>query len=412
MQDQQTSSAPLASPEVQLVTLERLLAIRAADRVSSLAEAAQMLAGTFAADKVDVFLHDPSSETLVSEGTSNTPLGREQRRLGLDRLALANGGSAVQVFQTGAPHLSRRADVEGELKGIVDGLGIRAEIIAPVEIAGTRRGLVLASSQTPDYFSDDHLRLLVTVARWVGLVAERADLAERLAAEAAANARQTTAEELIAVLAHDLRNHLATLRGRLGMLRRQAESEGHRQYLRGTDAALAAADRLGKLVADLLDSERLARGLFSLRPEAVNLASLVREAVSSVAVESVEVAVHGPDELWVSADPNQLRQCLDNLLGNAMRHSPAGSRVTVELGTDRRQGIDGVRITIQDQGPGVPADLIPRLFERFARGPESAGMGLGLFLASQIASAHGGTLRLDSPPGESARFTLWLPSDT
>jgi two-component system, OmpR family, sensor kinase len=402
--------APLASPDVQLATLECLLAIRATDRRPSLREVAHILAGTFAADKVDVFLYDPSAETLIAEGTSDTALGREQHRLGLDRLALANGGSAVRVFKTGEAHLTRRADQEeGELVGIVEGLGIRAEIIAPVEIAGMCRGVVLASSHIPEYFSDDHLRLLVSVARWVGLVAERAELAERLAAEAAASARQTTAEELMAVLAHDLRNHLSALRGRLDLLRRQAQRAGHGEYVRGADAAILAADRLGKLVADLLDSERLARGLFSLRPEAVNLSALVREAAGSFDTEAVDIAVQGPDELWVSADPNRLRQCLENLLANAIHHSPTAGHVTIDLASDSRHGIDGARITIEDQGPGIPAELAPRLFERFARGPSSPGMGLGLFLASRIASAHAGTLTLDSPPGMSARFTLWLP---
>jgi two-component system, OmpR family, sensor kinase len=409
MHDRTAPKAPLASAEMQLATLERLLAIRATDRLASLTEAAQVLVSTFDAEKVDVFLHDPSTETLIAEGTSNTPLGRKQHRLGLHRLALANGGSAVRVFETGQPHCSRHADQEGELAGIVNGLGIRAEIIAPVEISGSRRGVVLVSSQTPEYFSADHLRLLRTVARWIGLVAERAELANRLASEAAESARQTTAEELIAVLAHDLRNHLAVLRGRLDLLKRQAQRAGQDEYLRAADAGLVAADRLGKLVADLLDTERLARGLFSLRPEAVNLVALAQEGLNAVDTQGVEIVLEPSEELWVSADPNRLRQCLDNLLANAVRHSPTGGKVTISLARDDRGGVDGARITVQDQGPGVPAELVPRLFQRFARGSNTAGLGLGLFLASQIAAAHAGALTLDSPPSTPARFSLWLP---
>jgi signal transduction histidine kinase len=212
------------------------------------------------------------------------------------------------------------------------------------------------------------------VARWIGLVAERAELASRLAAEAAESARQTTAEELIAVLAHDLRNHLSVLRGRLDLLKRQAQRAGHHEYLRAADAGLAATDQLGKLVADLLDSERLARGLFSLRPEAVNLVALVQEAVNSIDTE------------------------------------PVGGQVTIDVAREQRGGVDGARVSVHDQGPGVPAELVPRLFQRFTRGPTSAGIGLGLFLASQIAAAHAGTLTLDSPPGTPATFSLWLPT--
>ena len=402
-------TALLASAETRLATLEGLLAIRTTERSLGLREAAHLLVGTFAADKADVFLHDPTSQTLVAEGTSDTPMGREQIRLGLNRLPLANGGSAVRVFQTGEPHLTRRADEEGELPGIVDGLGVRAEIIAPVEIGGARRGVVLASSHTPAYFSEAHLQFLQTVARWVGLVAERAELAQRLAAEAAARERRTAAEELIAVLAHDLRNHLATLRGRLDLLRRRAQRAGHPDYARGAEAALLAADRLRKLVDDLLDSERLERGLFTLRPEAVDLVSLATDIVGAVGTERVTVALRGPDELWVPADPDRLRQCLENLLANAVGHSPEGGRVVIEMANERRGGVEGARLSVGDEGPGVPPELAGRLFERFARGTGSGGLGLGLFLASRIAAAHAGTLSLDSPPGTPARFTLWLP---
>lgn len=402
-------TTPLASTEVRLATLEGLLAIRATDRLPGITEAARLLVRTFAADKLDVFLHDATSETLVAEGTSDTPMGHQQVRLGLNRLPLANGGSAVRVFQTGEPHLTRHADEEGELTGLVDGLGIRSEIIAPVEIGGVRRGVVLVSSRTPDYFSEEHLRLLGTVARWIGLVAERAELAERLATEAAASGRRTAAEELIAVLAHDLRNHLASLRGRLDLLRWRAKRAGHAAYIGDAEAAILAADRLGKLVADLLDSERLERGLFTVRPEAVDLVCLARQTAESFGAGAIGISVQAPDELWVSADPDRLQQCLENLLANAVKHSPAGGRVTVELASERRGGVEGARLSVEDEGPGVPPELVPRLFERFARGTASSGMGLGLFLASRIAVAHAGALTLDSPPATPARFTLWLP---
>jgi signal transduction histidine kinase len=269
---------------------------------------------------------------------------------------------------------------------------------------------VLASSSTPAYFAEEHLDFLETVARWVGLVAERAELSQRLAEEAAARERRTAAEELIAVLAHDLRNHLSTLRGRLDLLKRRAQSDSQPDYVDGAQAAITAVDRLGKLVNDLLDSERLERGLFTLRPEAVDLVALAKETAGSFRAEGVRLVVRAPDELWLPADPERLRQCLDNLVSNALTHSPGGGQVTIEVAHARRGALDGARLSIQDEGPGVPSQLVPRLFERFARGTRSGGLGLGLFLASRIAVAHAGTLTLDSPPGSPARFSLWLPT--
>jgi signal transduction histidine kinase len=172
---------------------------------------------------------------------------------------------------------------------------------------------------------------------------------------------------------------------------------------------MLAANRLERLVGDLLDSERLERGLFTLRPEAVDLVSFARRTTESFRVEGVSIWLGGPDELWVSADPDRLRQCLDNLVANAIKHSPEGGRITLELAHESRGRVEGARLSVEDEGPGVPPELVPRLFERFARGMRSGGLGLGLFLASRIAAAHAGTLTLESAPGTPARFTLWLP---
>jgi two-component system OmpR family sensor kinase len=409
MSDVPPRRAELPSADVQLAILEHLLAIRAADRPTSLREAADLLAQTFATEKVDIFFVDTASASLVAEGTSNTPMGREQHRLGLNRLAIANGGAAVGVFNTGEAHLTRHADEEGELPGLVHGLGIRSEIIAPIETSGARRGVLLASSQTPDYFHRDHLKLLETVARWIGLVAESVELTEQLAAEAAARERYTTAEELLAVVAHDLRNHLAPLRGRLDLLRRRASRNGDEDHARDAVAAVGTVDRLTRLVNDLLDAERLRHGLFTVQPEAVDLASLAKEVGDRFASAGVRIDVGVPDELWLSADPQRIGQCLENIVANAIKHSPDGGLVTVEVACASRAGIDGARVSIRDEGPGIPAELVPHLFDRFARSGASAGLGLGLFLASRIAEAHGGSLVLDSAAGTPAQFTLWLP---
>jgi signal transduction histidine kinase len=112
-----------------------------------------------------------------------------------------------------------------------------------------------------------------------------------------------------------------------------------------------------------------------------------------------------PEDLVVRADLRRLRQVLTNLIGNAVHHSPKGS--TVAVGACRERGAVQIRVT--DQGPGVPSEIAPRLFARFARGPRSTGLGLGLYLAERIAAAHGGSLALDSTTA-GATFVLSLPA--
>jgi signal transduction histidine kinase len=167
---------------------------------------------------------------------------------------------------------------------------------------------------------------------------------------------------------------------------------------------------LGKLVDDLLDAERLEHGLFTVQPEALDLVALLREVIERFVTEGITIDLQAPDQLWLPADPPRVRQSLENLLANAVKHTPRGSRVSIGVAIEDRAGMEGVAVSIEDQGPGIPAELVPRLFARFGRGGPAAGLGLGLFLASRIADAHGGALTLDSEPGMPARFTLWLPT--
>src|SRR5687767_5106852 len=109
--------------------LESLLTLEVIGLDEAMTQAAQRLAESLAADKVDVLLHDPATESLVAIGTSQTPMGRREHELGLDRLPIAEGGWTVEAFQSGRSHLARYADREhGEVKGLVDELGVRSSV--------------------------------------------------------------------------------------------------------------------------------------------------------------------------------------------------------------------------------------------------------------------------------------------
>ncbi len=116
-----------------------------------------------------------------------------------------------------------------------------------------------------------------------------------------------------------------------------------------------------------------------------------------------------PDELRVEADPRRIRQLVENLVANALRHSPKEEQVEVELRSEKRDDGEWATIEVMDQGPGIVPELMPRLFTRFSSGPDSSGLGLGLYLARGIAEAHGGTLTVTSTPGQGTSFCLSLP---
>jgi len=174
-----------------LATLGQLLAIEASALADALGQASQLVAGVLGADKVDAFLYDPAEDALAAVGVSDTPMGRWERVIGMDVLPLAGGGRTVQVFRTGHPYLTGNAEGDPKvLAGFTEGLGVRSILSAPLTVDGSHRGVLEVFSARPDAFTPDDLAFLTAVARWVGLVAHRADLLERTARDATREAEQ------------------------------------------------------------------------------------------------------------------------------------------------------------------------------------------------------------------------------
>jgi two-component system, OmpR family, sensor kinase len=398
-------------PARALVTLQRLLEIPAADLGSALTHACNALAEALAADKVDAFLYDESRDSLTALGTSTQSLSNLQKKLGLDVLPISNGGRVVQVYQTG--EVFRTGDLQSdteELRGVKEGLKIQSKLGVPLVIGGQRRGMVMIASLNPDQFSEADEAFTVSAARWVGIVAHRAELIQEIGKNAVEQGRRSAAEELIAVLAHDVRNYIAPIAGRLYLLRHGAESRGDLQEMRHAEAGLRGVNGLSALVTNLLDVARIDRGLFALDIEPVDLGVLAREAGGMLSSAEHEIIVKATGSILVAADRARLRQCLDNLLSNAASHSPRGAPVNVFVAQYDSDGTSWGQLEVIDEGPGVPEDLLPHIFDRFISGrTEKGGVGLGLYIASRIAQAHRGHITAESPPGQGARFILRIP---
>jgi DNA-binding CsgD family transcriptional regulator len=178
-------------------TLQQLLAIPAPGLRPALDQASSLVNTALRADKVDVFLYDPDTDSLVAMGTSATPLGQRQYQLGLNRQPLANGGSAARVFQTDQPYRTGQADQDpDQLRGVVQGLGVRSAMDVPLAVNGERRGVLQADATAPEHFTARDLRFLQAVAAWIGMVTERAELFERGLAQALQQGRLLAGEEV------------------------------------------------------------------------------------------------------------------------------------------------------------------------------------------------------------------------
>jgi signal transduction histidine kinase len=166
------------------------------------------------------------------------------------------------------------------------------------------------------------------------------------------------------------------------------------------------------MVSDLLDSARLDQGLFTLDRRPTDLVAMASEIGAAMASTPERIMVTASTRpVGASVDPDRLRSALENLLANALNHSPPTLPVVLRVEEEQRNDGTWAVITVTDQGPGIPAESQHHLFERFGRGSSSTGLGLGLYMARRIAEAHGGTLCLDTSYEAGARFTLALPED-
>src|SRR5437588_4351820 len=151
----------------------------------------------------------------------------------MDRLPLANRGRTVEVFLSGTSYLSGHADQDPEeLVGLKVGLEVKSQIAAVFEVETLRRGVLLAVSSIPEFFSEQDLHFLEAIAHWMGIVIQRAELIERMKHDAMEQGRRLAAEELVTITAHDLRTYLSPLKGRIELLERRAFPEGRGQDIR------------------------------------------------------------------------------------------------------------------------------------------------------------------------------------
>lgn len=407
----QELSGPDPGESRLLTTLHGLMSLPALELRPALTEAATRVAVALGCEKVDAFLLDEARQTLEAMGTSRTPLGEQQKALGLDTLALANGGRIVGTFETGTSHLEHHADRDQtEVRGIVEGLGVRSTLSVAVEVNGVRRGILAAASTSPEFFTESDLRFLEIVAQWIGALTHRMELVAHARVRDAEEARRRGADEIITVLAHDFRNLLQPLLGRLQLMRLSLDL-GQSVAPEHVARAVQSAQRLGRLTDDLLDLKRLDEGLFTLNFAPVDLPALAREAGESLGIASMSVVVTGEPRLVVIGDGDRLRQLLENLLSNAIRYSPEGHSPEVRVSSREAAGQVFARLDVLDAGPGIAPEVLSTLFDRFSSSADSKGLGLGLYLAHRIARAHRGELSAQRRPEGGSVFRLELPVD-
>jgi PAS domain S-box-containing protein len=226
---------------------------------------------------------------------------------------------------------------------------------------------------------------------------------------------QDIKNELISTVSHELRTPLTAVRTFIGALTMGAYGDASPEMSQRAAIADRNIARLMTLTNNLLDTERADAGQLKVRRDPASLSKIIRDAVTIVEPlyekEGIVLGVLCAEDVQIKADSDRLVQVLVNLLGNALKYSESGTRVTVEMG---RTG-DETSISVVDQGRGIPEADLERVFDRFKqvnRTDGSKGFGLGLYLCKMIIEQHGGKIIASSRLGAGSRFDISLPLDS
>jgi signal transduction histidine kinase len=307
-----------------------------------------------------------------------------------------------EMIERGARDAAHRDDIRA--------LGITSYMIVPLRTARASLGAItFVAAESRRRFSAADLRFAETVADRAATAIDNARAYEE------ARRANELKDDFLATLSHELRTPLNAMVGYARMMRSGAVPEARRE------AALDVIERNGNMLAqiveDILDVSRIVSGKLKLTVGLVDVASLIADAIATVAPAAERRGVGlvtrvEPGVDTISADPDRLRQVLWNLLSNAVKFTPAGGTVEVRAAT----GAGGIEIEVIDNGRGISSEFLPFIFERFRQADhpftrEQGGLGLGLSIARNIVEMHGGTIHAESDgEGRGATFRVRLPS--
>jgi PAS domain S-box-containing protein len=334
----------------------------------------------------------PVMITVYEPNTGALRLNREFERLTGWTTADARQADLMAQGYPGPAYQARLRAYTGELP----------EGWHEVEMA-TKDGRVLATSWTNVRLADD-----TRVGIGLDVREQRQAEAERERARVEAEAASQAKDEFFAMLGHELRNPLNAIAVWLHLV----ESTGSLDQ-KGREIIGRQVRHLARLVDDLLDVTRLATGKVALRWSPVDLGLTARRVVTTVAGGAADrhIRCHAPGDLWIRADETRLEQILMNLLDNAVKFTGADGRITVTVTADAGEAV----LRVEDTGAGIPAELLPRIFDLFVQGRtglhrRGAGLGVGLTLVKRLVDLHAGRIEVTSAgPGHGAVFTLRFP---
>jgi signal transduction histidine kinase len=325
--------------------------------------------------------------------------------------ALDSTTPQARSLRTGESLLLGNVELQGVELLRTDGpesTGVQSMMVVPLISRGRRLGvLTFVAAESGRQFARADLMLAEEIGRRASIAIDNAQLYEQ--AQKAVRARQ----DVLAIVSHDLQNPLGTILMTVGFLAEATSNEGVLDRKRGIDLIQRSAQRMNRLIRDLLDTASIEAGQLAVDASRHAMGALIHEAVelhrAAAAKKGLRLEVVPPgEELKVDCDRGRLLQVFGNLIGNAIKFTPTGGSIQVCA----RAGVEETLFFVMDSGPGIDPDKLPHVFDRFwqARRGTGVGTGLGLTIAKGLVKAHGGRIWAESTLGEGATFFFTIPN--
>jgi PAS domain S-box-containing protein len=334
---------------------------------------------------------------------------------GFRRISMSANVPLVEAVKTGRPlFFSKREELDTKYPGLLRPVATFASWAAlPLEVEGRRLGAVGISFANARDFDDADADFMVTMSRLCAQALERAKLYQAAQdARTEAEAARRTRENLLAVVSHDLRNPLSAIATTAAVLAKADPArEPPSRIARAAANILRAAQRMDRLIVDLLDLAKIESGRLIIEVRAHDAASLVKESIEILAPvasrKGLVMTVEAPTpELRVFCDRERVLQVLSNLLGNALKFTAEGGSIDVSV----RDGDGEAIFAVADTGCGVEEGQLPHIFDRYWQAKSARdGVGLGLSIAKGVIEAHGGRIRVETRLGHGTTFFFTLP---
>jgi signal transduction histidine kinase len=361
-----------------------------------------------------LFELSPSGDELVLVRACGVP---ESLLEGFHRMPMTSQLPMVESLRTWRPmFFKQRDDVDQSHPGLIRPVTTFASwAILPLHVEGRRLGALGIGFQTVREFDDTERDFMITMSRLCAQALERANLYEAAQkARAEAEAARRTRENLLAIVSHDLRNPLSAIATTASIL---AKSDPTREPPGRTNKCginiLRAAQRMDRLIVDLLDLAKIESGRLVIEPQIHEVGSIVRDSVEILAEvaggRGLLLTTDSPArDFAIACDRERVLQVLSNLIGNALKFTDDGGAVTVSV---RDRGGEA-KFAVADTGCGIPAEQLPFIFDRYWQAKSARdGIGLGLSIAKGLVEAHGGRIWVESKVGQGTTFVFALPKE-